>query len=74
MYTCTNNNNVEIRHKKGRAAIWVNSLDSDPFTKDIRTDHQGNPPIKGVKYAANVGIHIYDVRTVNDWHCNDVKL
>jgi len=58
-----------VKPKKGRAAMWVNALDADPHIKDIRTDHQGNPPLKGVKYVANVGIHMYDIRTANDWNC-----
>ena len=61
---------IEVKPKKGRAAMWVNSLDSDPYKKDIRTDHQGNPPIKGTKYGANVGIHMHDFRTSMAFNCN----
>lgn len=60
---------TEIAPKVGRAAIWINVLDSDPTIKDIRTINQVNPILNQIKYGAYAGMHMYDIRTSNDWNC-----
>ena len=42
---------------------------SDPTKQDIRTRHQALKVDKGVKYAANAWIHLYNYKTPNLWGC-----
>lgn len=37
--------------------------------QDTRTTHEAAPVIKGVKYAANTWIHLYDFEHSNLWGC-----
>jgi hypothetical protein len=50
--------------RKGAAVLWPSVSDSDPDrANDIRTMHQALPVIKGLKYAANIWIYMYDYKT-----------
>jgi len=55
--------NITVEAAKGRALVWTSVLDSDPYERDDRTDHESQPVISGVKYAANYWLHMYPFRT-----------
>ena len=55
--------NVSISPKAGRALMWPHLHDEDLITPDERTYHKGAPVVAGVKYAANLWIHLYDFKT-----------
>jgi prolyl 4-hydroxylase len=58
---------LRVTPRKGAAVLWPSVSDSDPDRRnDIRTMHQALPVIKGLKYAANIWIHMYDYKT--QWH------
>eukprot|EP00980_Cylindrotheca_fusiformis_P013383 scaffold3410_cov141-Cylindrotheca_fusiformis.AAC.26 len=63
-------NNLTVTPKRGRAVLWPSVLDEDPNKKDVRTNHQALPVIKGVKYGANAWIHQRDFKTPNAKGCN----
>jgi prolyl 4-hydroxylase len=44
-------------------------MDHNLSAIDIRTIHEAKPVIKGLKYAANSWIHLYDFSTANLWGC-----
>jgi prolyl 4-hydroxylase len=52
---------LEVNPKKGRALIWPNVLNDNPMEKDFSTYHEGMSVEQGVKYAANVWFHNYDL-------------
>eukprot|EP00957_Ditylum_brightwellii_P109820 8376188-Ditylum_brightwellii.AAC.1 len=60
---------IKVTPKKGTALLWSNVLNQNPHEEDIRMWHQALPVIKGTKYAANLWIHIRDVRTPNEYKC-----
>ena len=60
---------VTVKPKKGRAIIWPNVLDADPYTVDNRTIHEAKPVVRGEKYAANVWIRMYDYVEAMRWDC-----
>ncbi len=62
---------LKVAPKKGTALIWANVLDSDPHKEDQRTWHQGSTVVKGIKYAANLWIHMRDYRNPVDNKCTD---
>ena len=39
-------------------------LDTDPYQRDDRTDHQSLPVESGVKFGVNYWIHMYPFRTM----------
>jgi hypothetical protein len=39
---------------KGSAVLWPSVRDIDPDLDEPMTNHEGLPPVKGIKYAANV--------------------
>ena len=45
--------NLTVQAKKGRAAVWTSVLDSDPWQRDDRTDHESLPVESGIKYGVN---------------------
>ena len=45
-------------------------LDSDPYERDDRTDHEAKAVKSGVKYAANYWLHMYPYRTY-DGKCDN---
>lgn len=61
--------NIRITPKKGKAVMWPNTLSEDPQLMDERTYHQALPVKKGVKYAANAWIHLYDYQKADLWGC-----
>jgi prolyl 4-hydroxylase len=54
--------NLTVTPKKGRAILWPSVLNTDPNSKDARTNHQALPVIRGVKYGFNAWIHQRDFR------------
>mmetsp|Transcript_21779 Transcript_21779/g.34969 ORF Transcript_21779/g.34969 Transcript_21779/m.34969 type:complete len:364 (-) Transcript_21779:177-1268(-) len=45
---------------KGSVAIWPSVLDKDPYKKEWRTNHEAVPVEEGVKYGANMWLHMYN--------------
>jgi len=60
---------IEIAPKRGRALVWPNVLNDDPTQKDQSTFHEGMRVIKGIKYAANVWFHNYDLSKGYNLNC-----
>jgi prolyl 4-hydroxylase len=60
---------ISVKPKKGRALLWPSTLNHWPNRVDGRTLHEAKPVIKGVKYAANAWIHLYDFQKANLWGC-----
>jgi len=67
--TAFTNLNIKVKPKRGRALLWPSTLDSDPEAQEPGTHHAALPVIKGVKYAANAWIHLYNFRIPNLWGC-----
>lgn len=61
---------ITIMPKRGRALLWPSVLNDDPMKKDGRMRHQALPVEKGLKYAANAWIHMYDYLTPQLSGCN----
>merc|ERR1712232_382634 len=55
--------NLTIPAKKGAACVWTSVLDSDPYQRDDRTDHESLPVESGVKHGVNYWIHMFPFRT-----------
>eukprot|EP00521_Asterionellopsis_glacialis_P009210 CAMPEP_0195287084 /NCGR_PEP_ID=MMETSP0707-20130614/4297_1 /TAXON_ID=33640 /ORGANISM="Asterionellopsis glacialis, Strain CCMP134" /LENGTH=555 /DNA_ID=CAMNT_0040346809 /DNA_START=40 /DNA_END=1707 /DNA_ORIENTATION=+ len=51
---------ITVQPKRGRAVLWPSVLDSNPMSKDGRTNHEALPVIAGTKFAANGWIHMYN--------------
>lgn len=51
---------LTVQPKRGRAVLWPSVLNSDPLSKDPRTEHEALSVKEGTKYAANGWIHMYD--------------
>lgn len=64
--------NITVAAAKGRALVWTSVLDSDPYERDDRTDHEALPVETGTKYAANYWLHMYPFRTKSDFGCGNV--
>ncbi len=60
---------ISIKPKKGRAVLWPSVLDSNMEEMDMRMIHEAKPVTKGLKYAANTWIHLYDYVTSEKWGC-----
>jgi prolyl 4-hydroxylase len=60
---------ISVKPKKGRALLWPSTLDENPEAQDTRTFHEAKPVIKGLKYAANSWIHLFDYAKPNLWGC-----
>lgn len=60
---------IAVKPAKGKALLWPSTLNDDPSMQDIRTIHEARPVVKGVKYAANAWLHLYDYRVANLWGC-----
>jgi len=52
-----------VQPKLGRAVLWPSVKGEDLLSADMRTNHEALPVIDGVKYAANLWIHLYDFKT-----------
>lgn len=66
--------NITVRPSKGRALIWPHVLDSDPYERDSRTEHESLPMTSGIKYAANYWLHMYNFRAMLTKGCENVNL
>ena len=51
---------MKIKPKKGKAVLWPNVLNDKPNEEDEMFDHEALPVESGVKYAANVWLHMRD--------------
>jgi len=60
---------IRVTPRRGKALLWANTLDSAPQEMDQRTYHQALPVKKGIKYAANAWIHLYDYQKADMWGC-----
>jgi len=60
---------IDIKPKMGRAVLWPSVMDYDNQKQDRRTYHQAKPVIKGIKFAANSWIHLYNFVKPNLWGC-----
>ena len=63
------NLNVTVPAVKGTAVLWPSVTSADPSADEPSTNHEGLPPVEGVKYAANAWIHNYDYRTPAAKNC-----
>ena len=63
--------NLTIKAKKGSACVWTSILDSDPYQRDDRTDHQSLPVETGTKFGVNYWIHMYPFREKSDRGCGN---
>ena len=63
--------NLTIKAKKGSACVWTSILDSDPYQRDDRTDHQSLPVESGTKFGVNYWIHMYPFREKSDRGCGN---
>jgi len=52
-----------VTPKLGRAVLWPSVLDSDLLTGEPKTHHEAVTVEAGVKYAANLWIHLYDFKS-----------
>mmetsp|Transcript_13287 Transcript_13287/g.43149 ORF Transcript_13287/g.43149 Transcript_13287/m.43149 type:complete len:487 (+) Transcript_13287:32-1492(+) len=63
--------NITIPAKKGAACVWTSVLDSDPYQRDDRTDHESLPVTSGVKFGVNYWIHMYKFRSFSGGVCDN---
>jgi len=63
--------NLTIPAKKGAACVWTSILDSDPYQRDDRTDHESLPVTSGIKYGVNYWIHMYPFRKKSEIGCGN---
>ncbi len=61
--------NITIRPKKGMAVLWPNTLSANPSMKDTRMSHEAQRVNRGIKYAANVWVHLYEWEKPSWWAC-----
>ena len=52
--------NISVEPRRGRALLWPSVLDHDPNERDDRTEHEAVTVSRGVKFAANYWLHMYD--------------
>jgi cytochrome c551/c552 len=60
---------LTIKPKKGKAVLWPNTLSENPMRKDTRMTHEAKPVKAGVKYAANVWVHLLEWDRPSLWSC-----
>ena len=53
----------------GSALLWSNVLNEAPEVNDLRMHHEALPVERGTKWAANLWIHMYNIRTLYDQRC-----
>eukprot|EP00730_Choanoeca_flexa_P004218 TRINITY_DN11633_c0_g2_i1.p1 TRINITY_DN11633_c0_g2~~TRINITY_DN11633_c0_g2_i1.p1 ORF type:complete len:256 (+),score=49.86 TRINITY_DN11633_c0_g2_i1:170-937(+) len=56
--------NLKVKPRKGHAILWYSVRERD-LHMDSLSDHEAQPVVKGIKWAANKWIHIDDF--VNNW-------
>jgi hypothetical protein len=61
--------NISITPKLGKAILWANTLSSNPAAKDTRMVHEARAVAKGVKYAANIWVHLLEWERPSLWAC-----
>ena len=61
--------NLAVKPKKGKALLWPSVLNHNLEAQDPSTMHEARPVIKGLKYAANSWIHLYNYEVPNLWGC-----
>jgi len=54
---------LEVTPKLGRGILWPSVQGEQLHVGDMRTHHEALPVIEGVKYAANLWMHLYDFKT-----------
>lgn len=60
---------IAVTPKIGRAVLWPSVLDSNPYDKEPRTDHEAQDVIKGLKYGANAWLHMHDYMAAQELGC-----
>jgi prolyl 4-hydroxylase len=60
---------LTVEPKRGRALLWPSIYNADPLEADERMNHEALPVEKGIKYAANGWIHLYDYLKPNEIGC-----
>jgi hypothetical protein len=60
---------VTVQPKAGRAILWPSVLETNMTVTDKRTYHEAMPVLDGIKYGANVWIHLYDWKTPSQNGC-----
>ncbi|RYH18250.1 2OG-Fe(II) oxygenase [archaeon] len=63
------NLNIKVKPARGKAILWPSVTNTNLLVQDSRTNHAALPVVKGVKYAANSWIHLYDFQQSNLWGC-----
>jgi len=58
-----NDLDIVIKPKKGKALIWPNIVNKDVNEKDFSTHHEAMAVEQGIKFGANVWIHLRDFQT-----------
>jgi len=66
--------NISIRPRRGRALLWPSVLDRDPKERDERTEHEAVVVRKGIKFAANYWLHMYDFQYAVDRGCGNTEV
>jgi prolyl 4-hydroxylase len=61
--------NHSVAARAGRAVLWPSVRAHDFNVSDQRTTHEALPVTRGVKYAANAWLHLYDFRTPHGQGC-----
>ena len=52
-----------VTPKLGRAVLWPSVIASDLLTGERNTHHEALPVEKGIKFSANLWIHLYDFKS-----------
>ena len=60
---------VRVTPKRGSAVLWPSVQNDNPTLQDPRTRHAALPVKKGVKFAANAWLHLFDFSIPNFWGC-----
>ena len=61
--------NLTVQPTSGSALMWPNVLDEDLRRADMRTNHEAQPPTEGLKFSANLWLHMFDFRGPNTNGC-----
>ena len=52
-------------------SVWTSVLDSDPYQRDDRTDHESLPVDSGIKFGVNYWIHMWPFRSMQGGACDN---
>ncbi len=66
--------NLSVAPKLGRALLWPSVLDHDPLARDDRTDHEAVAVGRGVKFASNYWLHLWDFQGPNRAGCSNTEV